>query len=154
MRKTKIDKLNDKFEHDIDAYVDKINGVNLNSLHVGDIVKEEVTKMNNNITRDSPDRTGAYAKSWEQEEDKRNSSTYFGMSVYNTTTSKKTGGKYPANLMWLLENGHITKSHGVVGWAEPHPHIVKNYTNAKKAIIARISQSLSDQLKKGGHNGK
>lgn len=118
----KIDNLSAKLKDEFNLYSEEITN------QLKKIVTEEAKALKNNIVKDSPKKTGDYAKSWTTK--KEENANEISILIYN---KKKPG------LIHLLEFGHALKSGGRT---KAYPHILNNEKIAKEKIIERTKEAL------------
>lgn len=142
----KIDALNNKFMKDIDSLISDLTKAGsdpINELGVDDLIVSATEELTHNIQSRSPkgSNNGNYRKGWSNYVE--TSTNRVVGKVYNAETLKKN---YPANLMWLLENGHIVKRKDGEVMSQPIPHVLKPYQDATKSIKKEVSKRASKKL--------
>lgn len=125
---TQVDDLAAQIVAELSQYTDEV------AIEVKQACKDVSKGMTENIRRDSPKKTGDYAKGWKAKiefEDKNN----IRITTYNATDYQLTH---------LLEFGHAKVNGGRV---EGKPHIAPNEEKAKAELVKRIENAVSE---KGG----
>jgi len=99
------------------------------AIEVKQACKDVSKEMTDNIKRDSPKKTGDYAKGWKQKvefEDKNN----IRITTYNATDYQLT---HLLEFGWAKTNG---------GRVEGKPHIGPNEEKAKTELVKRIEKAV------------
>lgn len=103
------------------------------SKEVREILDEEIEKTSDDLVadlkRDSPKKTGKYAKSWTSKQ-----------TVTETNKKVKTVYNEKGQLTHLLEHGHMTRNGKTR--TKAFPHILKNEEKANALLLKRISERL------------
>ena len=102
------------------------------SKEVREILDEEIEKTSDDLVadlkRDSPKKTGKYAKSWTSKK------------TVTETNKVKTVYNEKGQLTHLLEHGHMTRNGKTR--TKAFPHILKNEEKANALLLKRISERL------------
>ena len=128
MSKTTVDGLAKAIQKTLAEY----EGVTIDSMKaaVDKASKEAVRELKSS----SPNRTGAYAKSWAAKKARLTNKWAYQKTVYN---------KEHYRLTHLLEKGHDVKFRGrVVGHAEPVEHIAKVEKKAVNDLVQEMKETL------------
>lgn len=139
----KMNKKTDSMIGDILSQMSDISKDPVKEFGLDDLINNASDEMRKNIVDKAPESAdgGYYKRGWKTVRNFQKSS-----KIYSTSSYSDAGKRYrPMNLMWLLENGHMTLDHG---FTTPQPHIMPAYNKSLKNLTKNAKLAMDKRIAK------